>query len=429
MRRKWNNKVLCHLAVVILIALNLGRLAYGQRPDILSLEKCYSLAIEFSTLSKQNLLNQNIAEANRQTVNSGYLPQAEINGQATYQNDVIPVESFGYQALSKDQYKATLDLKQVIYDGGYISHQKQLFKTGLKIEQVKLDISKQQLKERINNFYLSILLINENISLVELLRKDIRASIVNLSALLINGITLKSNVDILEAELLKADQKLIELEVNKKSTIEMLSIILGKEIPDNMVFTIPEVEKVKNDMDSNRAEYKLFEIQKTNLQNQYGLNDSKNMPKLYLFANGGYGRPGYNMLSNDFTWLYITGVQLSIPLTHWITTHRENKVITYQQSLIDIQKEDFSRNNQMQMKQQLNEIEMYRLLIEKDKSIITKRIEIKETVAAKLSNGISTSNDFLTELNAENQSMLNLKLHEIQLLQATLAYKSLIGNN
>jgi outer membrane protein TolC len=401
---------------------------FAQQYDSITLDKCYNLAIEHSTISKQKSLQQQIADENVKTANTGWLPKVDLNGQASYQNDIIPVEQFGNAPLSKDQYKASLDLQQVIYDGGYICRQKQLYNSSLQVEQKKLDIDVQQLKDRINSLYLSVLLISENIRLVELLKKDITANIEELSTMLSNGVALKSNVDILEAERMKADQKLIELTSNKKTTLEMLSILIGKTIPEYTVFSNPAIEVNLNDTISNRPEYKLFDSQKVNLQNQSLLIGSKNMPKLYLFANNGYGRPGFNMLSNDFTYIGIAGIKLSISLTNWTSTRHECKVVTYQQSLVDVQKEDFARNNNMQIAQQVNEIDKYKQLIEKDKEIVAKRSGIKETESAKLANGVSTSNDYVTELNAENQAMLNLKLHEIQLMQSIISYNSLKGN-
>jgi len=45
-----------------------------------------------------------------------------VNGQATYQSDVtsIPVKIPGMniEAPSKDQYKLTAELSQILYDGG-----------------------------------------------------------------------------------------------------------------------------------------------------------------------------------------------------------------------------------------------------------------------------------------------------------------------
>jgi outer membrane protein TolC len=220
---------------------------YGQITDSLTLETCIQMAIEYSTISSQKTLQKQITDAKSNSANSLFLPQASLNGQASYQSDVtkISIPGVNIESLSKDQYKATLDLSQVIYDGGYISLEKQLYASGLLVEQAKLDVSQQQLKENVNGLYLSVLLLNENIRLVEILKKDIFTNIDKLSAMLKNGVALKSNIDILEAELLKTDQKLIELKMNKKGTIEMLAILLGKELSQNTKFINPIVSPLR----------------------------------------------------------------------------------------------------------------------------------------------------------------------------------------
>jgi outer membrane protein TolC len=264
--------------------------------------------------------------------------------------------------------------------------------------------------------------------LVDLLKKDITINIETLSAQLANGIVLKSNVEILEAELMKTDQKLIELNETKKSTLEMLAMNLGKTLSDKVILVYPAMEVNTKDTISNRPEYKLFDIQKSNLQQQSILINSKNMPKFLLFADGGYGRPGLNMLSNNFDWFYLAGIKLSMPITNWTSTRHEREAVALQQAIIDANKEDYARNNNIQIVQQLNEMDKYKQLIEKDNLIITKQTEIKDTEAAKLVNGVSTSNDYIIAVNAENQAIRNLKLHEIQLLQAQLNYNSLKGS-
>ncbi|KAA3619562.1 MAG: TolC family protein [Calditrichaeota bacterium] len=418
------------LAIVLLFG-GLENFAQGQQLDSLSLEICHTLAIDNSTISRQRTLHQQVAKASIYSVNTGYFPQLELNGQVNYQSDVtqldITMPGFTIETPSKDQYRAAIDLNQLIYDGGYISRRKQLYSTSLQVEKSKLEVEEHQIKERINGLYLSVLLFNENIRLVELLKNDISTNITNLSAMLQNGIALKSNVDILQAERMKADQKLIELNSNKKSAINMLSILLGKELSEKIYFAPPAIEANLQDNTSNRSEFKLFDMQKVKLQRRSALINTRNMPKIYLFANGGYGRPGLNMLSNDFKWYGIAGVKLSIPLTNWLSTQYEKKVVANQQSLIDAKRADFARNNKMQLIQQAIEIDKYQQLIEKDKSIIAKRTGIKETESVKLANGVSTSNDYIAELNAENQAKLKLKLHEIQLMQSIINYNSLKG--
>jgi hypothetical protein len=118
-----------------------------------------------------------------------------------------------------------------------------------------------------------------------------------------------------------------------------------------------------------------------------------------------------------------------MPLSKWTSIKEEKQVIEIQKKIVDQEKENFIINNQMLIKQQILEIEKYKMLIEKDNEIIKKRNKIKTETEVKLINGVINSNDYLIEVNAENQALQNLKLHELQLLQAKINYLSLIGIN
>lgn len=398
-----------------------------QQADSLTLDQCYELAIAHSTLGKQAGLQQQITASGMKSTGSGYLPQAQINGQATYQSAVVtlPISMPGVEPLNKDQYKATLDLQQMVYDGGYISRQKKMLESNLLIEQNKLDITTLQLKDQVSGIYLGILLLDEQIRITEVYGKDLANNIEKLSSLLQNGVALKSNVDLLEAELLKAQQQEAGLHSDRRSLVRMLSVLVGKELPDRARLVMPRPEADINDPVSNRPEFRLFEARKSYLERQAALIDSKNLPKVSVFATGGNGRPGLNMLSNSFDWYYMVGAKLAIPLTNWTSTRHEKRTVVYQQSLVDEQKTDFTRQNRMDIIRQIGEIDKYRVLIGKDKAIIAKRKEIAATEEKKLLNGVSTSYDYVTQLNAESQAMLDQKLHEIQLIQAIVNYKSL----
>ncbi|MDP4265876.1 MAG: TolC family protein [Bacteroidota bacterium] len=418
---------------ILLIILTRNISVYAQTEEKLTLEQCYKSAIDYSPLTNQKTLLKQSSEANIRALNAGYFPQAEINAQATYQSDVtkipISIPKLNIPTLSKDQYKATLDFRQLIFDGTTISKQKQLQISSSDADQQKIELDIQKLKEQINTIYLNVLLIDENIKITNLLKEDINTNIDKMETMVKNGTALKKNLDVLQASLLNSDQILIELKSNRRGLIDMLSVLLGKTLDENIILNIPEVKYTKPDLASNRPEFKLFDIQKNTLQNQSDLISTGNMPKVYFFATGGDGKPGLNFLEDEFKWYYIAGIKLTVPLSNWTSIKEQKQSIEIQKKIVDKQKENFSINNQVLIRQQIQEIEKYQMLLDKDKEIIAKRKEIKEAASVQLLNGVITSDDYLTELNEENQAMQSLKLHEMQLLQAKINYISLTGNN
>jgi hypothetical protein len=82
---------------------------------------------------------------------------------------------------------------------------------------------------------------------------------------------------------------------------------------------------------------------------------------------------------------------------------------------------------QSQLNQQSTEIEKYRELIRSDQSIIDVRHQLSEAAKAQLENAVITTNDYLREINAEDQARQNLILHQIQQLQAKAIYALTAG--
>lgn len=402
----------------------------AQSARTLTLEQCYDLLAKTSPLAQQKALTITAGNLAEKNLNLKWLPQADLNGQATYQSDVtsVPIKlpNLAIDEPSKDQYKGTLDLVQPVFDGGVTGTQKKIQRATTNIESQKVEVDLYQLRSRVNTYFFTALLMDENIRIMELTKADLENNIRKVSAQATNGIATNSNVDVLKAELLKVSQRIIEYQANRKSAIEMLEVLTGSPIDAHASFVKPAMLADKDETIS-RPELKLFDYQKQQFRLQSRLIQAKANPKVSLFGTGGYGRPGLNMLKNDFQWYYLGGVKLSIPITGQFTRQREMNVMRVQEQIVEKQREAFLSNNRQLQVQQKNELEKYGQLIGSDAEIVGLRTKIKENASVRLANGIITSSDYITELNAENQAMLAQKLHEVQWLQAQYNYKLIIG--
>lgn len=145
------------------------------------------------------------------------------------------------------------------------------------------------------------------------------------------------------------------------------------------------------------------------------------------FGTLGYGRPGLNMLSNDFKGYAMVGAKLSWNVWNWNQTDNERQVLGVQKSIIETQKESFYQNMKIALQNNLSEINKYQSLIETDNRIIQLRNEITLSSASQLDNGVITSSEYLTEVNAELQARLNLKTHLVKYTQAKYDYLITLG--
>ena len=397
----------------------------------LTLEECYEKARMNYPLIKQKDYIEKTKDYSVSNIWNGYFPQITLLAQASYQSDVtevpMPLPGIVIQRLSKDQYKLAVDVTQTIYDGGIMSSQSGIQESVNEIDDQKIEIELLKIKERVNQIYLGILLIEAQLNQIELVINDLNAIISKLDAAYANGTATKSDVDVLRAELLRTEQRKIELNSSRISYINMLGLLINESLNESTIFSTPPpisflVEEIT------RPELKLYSAQKNLIENQDGITVSKIVPKANLFFQGGYGKPALNMFINDFDWYYITGIRFSWSLSNLYSYGNESEINQLNLQSIDAQTETFLLNTKITTHQQLQEIDKLKKLIEVDKSIIDLRASVKESAKAKLENGVITSNDYVRDLNAEDTAKQNLEIHKIQLLLAQYNYKITTGN-
>ena len=408
----------------------------AQTINRITLRECYQMAQEVFPLNKQKELIRQTHVLNTNTLQKNLLPQIELNAQATYQSEVtqfpVKLPNVEVTPLSKDQYKAAFDIKQIIWDGGVINLQKNVLKSQADVESQKIEVEITKLKDRVNQLYFSILQIDENVKLIDLLKSDISARLKKIEGAIANGTALKMNGQVLEAENLKADQRLIELLSLRSASIAMLNELIKKELTDKTIFEKPQSQTLQPDigLKINRPELKLYDLQKTQIDQTVKVVSLRNFPRIYAFATAGYGRPGLNFLKNEFALYGTGGVTFKWNISEYYTKTLKNdlEIMRINQQAIDIQRDVFLTNTQIQIKQQLAEIIKWEQLLEKDNQIIDLRTKIKATAAVQLENGVMTANDYIIELNAENQARQNLVLHELQLLNAQIILQTITNN-
>lgn len=178
----------------------------------------------------------------------------------------------------------------------------------------------------------------------------------------------------------------------------------------------------------NRPELSLYDSQRTLYSMQNSSIIAKNMPQISLFAQGGYGRPGLNMLENKFGFFAIGGIKLNWNLSNLYTKRNEKKLIDNNISDIDILQDVFLFNVDIQLTEKQEEINKLKKLIDKDEKIISLRNRVKTTSESKYKNGIYQVNDLIRDINTENQARQTKALHEIQYLMSIYNYKHIQGN-
>ncbi len=98
------------------------------------------------------------------------------------------------------------------------------------------------------------------------------------------------------------------------------------------------------------------------------------------------------------------------------------------QQSIDVQRETFLYNTNLQLRAQNHEILKWQELLDTDDEIVALRSTIKQTALNQLENGVINTNDYLREVNAEDNARQSMLLHEIQLRMAQYSLWTTLGN-
>ncbi len=421
-------KIINYIISYSLILLSLQ--THAQNKQEYTLEQLQNLAKENYPLLKQKQMYTDIGSNKAKQVGTNFLPQINVAGQATYQSEVtelsIPVPGTTGFKQKPDQYAFGLEVKENLLDYGAIKTQKQIERESTEIQSQQVDAEFIKLKDRVNQLYGNVCLQQENKKIMYLRMNELEAKRKKMQSAVTNGAALPSSFLVLESEYLSTQQKLEEINSNLNAWYKTLSIITNKQMDTSVVFT--DVKKEIPLQSANmRPEYRLYELQSNSLKLKESMITKNNLPKVFVFGKGYYGRPGFNFLNNDFRPYGLVGAGLSWNLTAYYTSGKDKKNLRINNDIITNQKKIFDLNLQATLVQQQEEIMKLERMIAMDLKIVEAKTAIRKASSSQLDNGVITSSDYIVDLNAENQAQFNLKLHEIQLLMAKQNYNTTLG--
>jgi outer membrane protein TolC len=295
-------------------------------------------AIDYAQKHQSAILNASIDEeiaknTVKQTIGIG-LPQ--LNGNVNFQDflkiptNLLPGEFFGKPGTQIPvqfgvQYQSSygLELNQLLFDGSYL--------VGLQASKTYKELSNKNLKRSrietavgVTKAYYSVLVSNEQLSLLDANIDRLKKSLNDTKALFANGFVEKIDVDRLTVlnNNLETERgnviRLLELNMNLLKFQMGMNIQLKLVLKDSIEsLQVAEFLAVKDTSSyQNRIEYSLLETQKK-------LNelDLKRYKSLFLPSLSAFGSTSRSFQSNDFLSLIdrsfpatIIGFRLSVPL-------------------------------------------------------------------------------------------------------------------
>lgn len=362
-----------------------------------------------------------------------WLPHLNISGKATWQSEVVemPMDIPGMDInIPHDQYGLTAEFTQQIWDGGTSRSQKELAEAGAEVKKTQLETNLWSIRSRVQNVFLGIILIDKQLELNRLLRESLERSSDEVKSRMEAGVALPSDLDQVSVNILSCLQQRASLDADRKSYVKILGLLTGRDMTD-VELAVPQdavnyVDDGARDFET-RPEMAFYAAQLKQNEFQRRQLNTLISPKLNLSLQGGYGRPGMNMLSGDFSGYFVAGLKLQWNIGALYTRGLDKRKVNADAQKIDLTRKSFILNSSVEAEQKNNAILKARDVLEKDSEIIGLRQRIRASGENQYREGTIKMNDYLSMLDEEYKAKANESMHEVQLMMAVYDMKNTIG--
>ena len=405
-----------------------------------TLEECQQAAKKNYPLIRQYDLISKTTDLTVSNIGKGWLPQISALAQATYQSDVVSwpdqmktvytTMGIDMKGLKKDQYKIGIDVSQMVYDGGFISSQKEITRQQGAVEEAQTEVTMYQVVRRVNEMYFGILLLDEQIRLNSDLQELLSGNEKKLQSLYERGTAAESDYLSVKAERLSVRQQGMILRSQRRALATVMGTFCGMEVKTVEKPVLSAVSATRQTVQ--RPELKAIEMQLRLADAQERSLKAALLPKLSVFASGFYGYPGYNMfedmMSHNWSLNGMIGARLQWNIGALYTHKNDKAKIQLLRDRAETSRDVFIFNNNLEQIQQNENIERYRSLMAEDEEIISLRSSVRRAAESKLAHGIIDVNDLMKEINAENGAKVQQTMHEIEMLKEIYDLKFTTNN-
>jgi outer membrane protein TolC len=407
-----------------------GQFAFAQQNNAIVIDSCYAMAKRNYPVIKQFTLIEKSKEFTISNANKAYLPQISITGIGGYIGGLPNLSAPGSEPAGNQHFKfiGIGQINQTIWDGGATRVQKNMAQASADVDNASTETALFALQERVDQIFFGILLIDAQMNQLNVLQENLNRMLNKVKLSKENGMAYQSDVDEVNAEIMLVDQKKIEFGFARAGYVQMLSHLVGKSLPDNIILQPPSITEPVAFSNSNRPELKMYSNQRRLLETQSSINKVYNMPKVGLLGYGVMIQPGASLGSSTLSSLFVGGLSVSWNSANLYKTGNTKQLDKIQIDRINNQEEVFVFNNNLQLKQASSEISKQKAIVSKDIEIIALKEKITKSYQLKYDNGLCSMNDLVTSVYKESEARNNQALHSVQLLLSQYNYKTLSGN-
>lgn len=390
----------------------------------LTLEEARQMAHDNYPAIRQYRLIAQSRDFTLSNVAKGWLPKVSVSAGTYAFTDPLkqsaPMEAMGI-SMKNWMANGSVTVSQNLYDGGQTAAQKAVVSAQSEVQERQLDVSMYAVNERIDQLFFGILLLNEQLLQTELLQQDLSVSEQTVRSMMEGGIANQSDLDAVLVEQLSVSQRKETLLESKQSYLRMLSVFIGKTLPEDEPLEKPTMTRPTGRA-VNRPELAYYAAQNLLLDAQRKQLDRRLLPTLSLFGMGMMHSRVSDMLNDG---LLAAGVSLSWNIGAYYTRKNDLRNLEVQRAANDSQRATFLFNIQLQNEEADGTIASLRKQIAQDEEIVQLRERIRSKADRKVELGTESVNELLRDIHAVSLAKAQKAQHEIALLKEIYKQKNI----
>ncbi|MFO7851783.1 MAG: TolC family protein [Bacteroidota bacterium] len=406
--------------------------------DVITLALCYDNAVKNHPQAGAKQMHQNLWQLKQDNLTAAWYPEIEAGANALYNSNVVDMsEAFesipvpgitdNIPLMPHDQYKLTIEINQVIYDGGAVKGKRQVEDAGLELDQEETEVELYKTRQQVNDYYFTFILLHKHKEQLSIYLQTITEQILSLESGIRNGVLLPSDRDVLKAEKIGLEQEIADTEIRISSTAAVLSDLTGIEIKHDTKARVPE-PVISRSTQLSRPELNVMDLKKEQMEAGKALIKSEKKPRVFAFATLGYGRPpGNDFFTETFGPYYVVGAGIKWKLIDWKKSKREEKIIDINKSIINTYKKRLEENLSRALEMKEAEIRSLESALKSDKELISTLKAVRKTAQSQYNNGTITASEYLVEWNKEKQAVIKREMHAVNLAKAQVEYLNIAG--
>ncbi len=417
----------------------LGAATGAGAQDTLSLGALQAAAVQRDPRAVQPELLRAASAQRLTTLDMERRPQLAFNGSASHQSDVtqiaLKLPGASVPTPPKDRWQATLDLQQVVYDGGSIAARQSVERARLAESSAAVDAALYRLRGEVNGAFFSAYLLQERTREFDALLGDLEARLQLARARVVNGAALPRDTSAIVAEQLRAVLARDEAVSARRASIAVLERLTGRTIAEPSVFALPALAlEVARSRDEGRVEalrarpeFAQFARTRERLEREAALTHVENRPRVLAFGQAGLGRPGLNQFRTDPDEFWQAGLRIEWRPWTWRSADRASESLRLQQRIVTTEERALADQLARAVESDLADMQRLQQALVSDARLVALRDDIERQARAQFTEGAITGAEYVETRTDVVEANLTLQRHRAELAQAEARYLTTLG--